>query len=550
MQLDLRQVPGTSALLRDYVHAFSRLGPFYAANPQDAEAYRAQATRLDSQAYARDEVCVALRAQAEWYGAPAEILQRIETLGGPRTLAVVTGQQTGLFGGPLFTLYKALTAVRLAERLQIDLGRPVVPLFWLASEDHDLAEVDHAHLPDRAGDLATVRHEAWGQPLGFMAANLRLGPGILDTLARARACLPETEFLAAWWSALSAAYAPGATLAEAFARWMTHLCGRLGLILVDGADPRLKPLAARILQQEMAEAPRASQTILETSQALAEAGYPAQIEARADGVNCFLLRDGGRHPLVREGGSFRLRDCGESIPVSELRRLAQEAPERLSPNVALRPIVQDTLFPTLAYVAGPGELAYFGQLKALYAAFRVPMPLIVPRASFTLLEPRVTQLLERFRLGLPDFSQESEQLASRIFRSQLPPDFEAAIASARTGVDEIFRGVGEIIATVDPTLRATVGQTAGHIKGHIEQLEKKAVQAVKRREAETRQQLHRVRQALMPGGKPQERIFSALPFLAKYGPSFLDTVRQNLDGPGWAHTLVSLSASIRSREGG
>lgn len=546
MHMDLRNLPGTSPLLRDYVHAFSRLAPFYAANPQEDDAYRVQAARLDAQTYARDTVCAILRKQAEGYGAPGEVLRHIETLGNPRAVAVITGQQTGLFGGPLFTLYKALTAVRLAERLQADLGRPVVPLFWLASEDHDLAEVDHAHFPDRGGEPVIIRHEAWGQPLGFMAANLRLGPGIADTLARARACLPETEFLAALWSALTAAYAPEATLGEAFARWMAHLCGRLGLILVDGADPRLKPLAARIFQQEMAEAPRSSRLILEVSKALGAAGYPAQIEARPDGVNCFLLRD-GRHPLVRDGGSFRLRDCGEAVPVPELRRLAQEAPERFSPNVALRPIVQDTLFPTLAYVAGPGELAYFGQLKELYEAFRVPMPLIVPRAGFTLLEPRVAQLLERFRLGLPDFAQEPEQLASRLFRSQLPPDFEAAIARARTGVDEIFREVGEIIATVDPTLRATVGQTAGHIKGHLEQLEKKAVQAIKRREAETRQQLHRVRQALMPGGKPQERVFSVLPFLAKYGPSFVDVVRRNLDGPGWAHHLVTLSADARPR---
>ena len=549
MHMDLRELPGTSPLLRDYVHAYSRLAPFYAGNPQETDAYRVQAARLDSQDYARDEVCAALRAQAEQNGAPAESLRHIETLGGPRTLAVLTGQQTGLFGGPLFTLYKALTAVQLAERLQADLDRPVVPLFWLASEDHDVAEVDHAHFLDRAGELVTVRHEAWGQPLGFMAANMRLGPGIADTLARARACLPETEFLAPLWSAITAAYAPEATLAEAFARWMTRLCGRLGLILVDGADPRLKPLAARIFQQEMAEAPRASRIILETSQTLVGAGYPAQIDARADGVNCFLLQV-GRHPLVREDGGFRLRDSGEAVPAAELQRLAQEAPEQFSPNVALRPIVQDTLFPTIAYVAGPGELAYFGQLKALYEAFRVPMPLIVPRASFTLLEPRVTQLMERFRLGLPDFSQESEQLASRIFRSQLPPDLESAIAKARAGVDEIFRGVGESIAAVDPTLRATAGQTAGHIKGHLEQLERKAVQAVKRREAETRQQLHRVRQALMPGGKPQERILSALPFLAKYGPSLVDVVRQNLDGPGWAHTIVPLSAGTRSPDAG
>jgi bacillithiol biosynthesis cysteine-adding enzyme BshC len=547
--LDLTQLPSASLLLRDYAGRFDRLAPFFARNPHDPAAVREAATACDRQVYPRAALRAILADRNRRWGAPEAVLKNIATLEDPAACVVFSGQQTGLFGGPLFTLYKALTALKLADRLQADLGRPVVPLFWMASEDHDVAEVDHALFADRGGELVRVRHDSWAEPQGFMAANLRLGPGIADTLARARACLPETEFLPALSAALGEAYAPEATLGDAFARWMTHLLGRLGLVLVDGADPRLKPLAARIVQQELAEAPRSSRTILEASQALGEAGYPTQIEARPDGVNCFLLRE-GRHPLVRDGGSFRLRDTGKAIPVPELKRLAQEQPEQFSPNVALRPIVQDALFPTLAYVAGPGELAYFAQLAELYAAFRVPMPLILPRASFTLLEPRVAQLLDRFRLELPDFSQEPEQLASRLFRAQLPPDLEAIMRKAREGVDAIFEEVGAAIAAVDPTLRATVGQTAGHLKGHLEQLEKKAVQAVKRREAETRQQLHRVRQALMPGGKPQERVFTTLPFLAKYGPALVDVVRRNLDGPGWSHTLLPLTADGRPRPGG
>jgi bacillithiol biosynthesis cysteine-adding enzyme BshC len=268
-------------------------------------------------------------------------------------------------------------------------------------------------------------------------------------------------------------------------------------------------------------------------------GYAAQIDARPDGVNCFVLWN-GRRSLVRDADGLRLRDSGKDIPASELRRLAREQPELLSPNVALRPVVQDYLLPTIAYVAGPGELAYFAQLRPLYEAFEVPMPLVIPRASFTLLEPRIARLLARFRLGLPDLTLEPEQLASRVLRAQLPPDFEATLAKAREGVDEIFRGVGEAVAAVDPTLKATVGQTSGHIQGHLDQLERKAVQALKRREAETRQQVQRVREALMPGGKPQERVFPALAFLAKFGPGLIQTLLGAIDGPGWDHQLITL----------
>ena len=537
--LDFQTLPGISPLFRDYLGRFERLAPFFAHDPRDPAAYRRQADACAGRAYPRAAVGAALAAQNRRFGAPEAVLKNIALLERPDCVVVCTGQQTGLFGGPLFTLYKACTALALATRLHADLGRPVVPLFWMASEDHDVAEADHVLLLDRTGALVTVRHQAWDSPDGFMPANLRLGPGIADTLARARACLPETEFLPEMWRALNEAYAPGVTLSEAFGRWMTHLLGRSGLVLVDGADPALKTPAAASFRQEIAEAPRASRCILAASEALRAAGYPAQIEARPDGVCCFLLQ-GGRRPLVKDGGAFRLRDSGEAIPAADLARLAQDSPERFSPNVALRPIVQDTLFPTLAYIAGPGELAYFAQLGGLYEAFGVPMPLILPRASFTLLEPRMAALLERFHLGLPDLSREPEQLASALFRAQLPPDLERTLAQARQRVDEIFREVGDAIAAVDPTLRATVGQTAGHLKGHLEQLEKKAVQAVKRRETETRQQLTRLRQALMPAGKPQERVFPSLPFLARYGPSLLDLVRRHLDGPGWTHGVIRL----------
>jgi bacillithiol biosynthesis cysteine-adding enzyme BshC len=368
---------------------------------------------------------------------------------------------------------------------------------------------------------------------------LRLGPDIAALLEEVRTLLPATEFTPWLADTLGRSFAPGRTLADAFAGWVMALLGEDGLVLVNPADPRLKRLAAGVFRQELADAPRSALRILAVSEQLRARGYPAQIETRPDAVNCFLLSE-GRHALVREPGGFRLRDTGDLMAAAELQRLAEEAPERFSPNVALRPVVQDTLLPTVAYVAGPGELAYFAQLRPVYEHFGVPMPLLVPRAFLSLVEPRVLQLMERFHLGLPELALEPEQLSSRVLRTLLPPDVEVTLAKARDAVGEIFRGVGEAVAAVDPTLRATAGQTAGHIRGHLDQLERKAVQALKRREADTRQQVLRLCQALMPGGRPQERVVPALPYLARYGPSLLDTLRQSIDGPGWEHQLVSL----------
>ena len=537
--LDVREVPGSSSLIREYVHDFGRLSPYYARNPRLDSEYATLAGLCGERDYRRADLRAALLAQQTAWSAPAAVRARIEELCRPEGLAVCTGQQTGLFGGPLFTVYKALTAIAWAENLQQCLRRPVVPLFWMASEDHDVAEADHVHVVDRSGNLVQVRHGAWQTPDGFMPANLQLGPAIGETLERLRTLLPATEFSDAVYEGLAQAYAPEHTLSHAFAHWMTHLLGETGLVLVDGADPNLKRLAAGVFRRELEEAPRTSGAILDVSQSLRAAGYPVQIEARPDGVNCFLLQR-GRRALVRDAAGFRLRDTGEAIPVASLSRMAEESPEQFSPNVALRPVVQDTLFPTLAYVAGPGELAYFAQLRPVYAAFGVPMPVILPRATVSLLEPRIAQLLARFRLGLPDLTAEPEQLASRILRAQLPPDLGVTLAAARESVDEIFRRIGEAVAAVDPTLKATAGQTSGHIKGHLDQLEKKAVQALKRREADTRQQLQRVRDALMPGGKLQERVYPLVPYLAKYGFGLVRTLREQIAGPGWAHQLVPI----------
>jgi bacillithiol biosynthesis cysteine-adding enzyme BshC len=539
-RLDIREMPGCSPLVRDYVHHFDRVSSFFAQNPHASGTYAAQAEICAQREYRRAELRAALLTQQAAWGAPPIARQRIDELCTPRGLAVITGQQTGLFGGPLFTLYKALTVVALAAELERALDRPVVPLFWMASEDHDVAEADHVQMLDRSGTLVQIRHTAWGEPPGgFMPANLRLGPAIHDTLTRVGELLPATEFTDALRDALAQAYTPERTLAEAFACWMTALLGETGLVLVDAADPGMKRLAAGIFRREVEEAPGTSVAIVEVSRALRAQGYPTQIEARPDGVNCFLLAE-GRRALVRDPTGFRLRDTGETIAPASLLRMVQDSPERFSPNVALRPVVQDALFPTLAYVAGPGELAYFAQLRPVYAAFGVPMPAIVPRASLSLLDPRVAQLLDRFHLPLQDLTAEPEQLASRLLRAHLPPDLGATLAAARQGVEEIFRRLGEAVAAVDPTLQATAGQTGGHIKGHLDQLEKKAVQALKRREADTRQQIQRLRDALMPGGKLQERVYPVLPFLAKYGPALLTALRACIDAPGWEHRLVTI----------
>jgi len=538
------ELPGSNRLFLDYIERFDRVREFYRWDPRDGAAPPALAAALAARAYPRAELARILAEQNARWGAGPAALRNAERLAEPAALAVLTGQQTGLFGGPAFTLYKAATAAGAAAAYEAQLGRPVVPVFWMLSEDHDLPEADHVTLLD-AGHRPTIvrlsipegrgaRPPGQGG-VGFMPANLTLGPAIAQALSEATALLPDTEFKGNVLDELARCYAPGETLASAFARWMARLVREWGVVLLDAADPRLKALARPVLEGELERAPATSRAILEVSARLEGCGYRPQVVLREDGANVFWL-DGGRWPIRRAAGGLCVQRGGDLVP------LAPEAvgPAALSPNVALRPVVQDALLPTLAYIGGPAELAYFAQLGPAYAAFGVPMPLILPRASFTLVEPRSLDLLARHNLTLSDLRGEAETLVSSILRQDRAAAFEARLAEAQAALARTFKEVEGLVAEIDPTLKGPAAQAAGQARRQLEGLGKKVIQALKRRDDGLRAQVHRLREHLMPGGRPQERVLCLLPFLVKHGWGLLAAIRAAAATPGWTHRLLRL----------
>ncbi len=528
------ELPGANRLFLDYAAHFDRVREYYGQNPHDPAAPAAQAAALDARTYPRAAISETLAEQnAGWDAGPAT-QRNIARLADPRALAVVTGQQTGLFGGPCFTLYKAATAVGVAAALERQLGRPVVPLFWMASEDHDLPEADHVNLLD-AGHRPTMVRLGRGEGAGFMPANLALGPDVQRAMTEVTALLPRTEFTDDLLAALGRCYAPAETLASAFARWLAHLTPDWGLVLIDPADPRLKALAGPVLLGELRRAPATSQAIREVSGRLEARGYPAQIAVRADGANLFLLA-GGRWPLRRTAQGLVVLREGQPA------RLDQEPadPPALSPNVALRPVVQDSLVPSIAYIGGPAEVAYYAQLGLVYAAFGVPMPILLPRASLTLVEGRIGDLMARYALSLPQLRAEPEALVSAILRQDQAAAFEARMAEAKGAVARSFKEVEALVGEIDPTLKGPAAQAAGHAAHQLDGIQKKAIQALKRRHEDLRAHVRRVREHLMPGGRPQERVLCLLPFLARHGRDLSEAIRTQAADPGWNHRLVRL----------
>lgn len=512
---------GASALFRATVAGDPGALRLYRHDPASADA-RAEAARLAAaHAAHRDAVADVLAEQNAAWGATDEVLAQVEALRDPEAVAVVTGQQLGLFAGPLYTPYKALSAVRLAERLAEETGRPVVPVFWLADEDHDFAEIRRA-LFSRGPDVFTAtyddgqRPDANRGPVGRMVLDAEAVGAAFDAM---EAALPAGPHRAEAIALARETYVPGRTMRDAFALLLRRLVP--DVVLMSADDARLKRLAAPLLARELAEWPDTLARLEARSTDLAAAGFHAQIAPTA--VNLFWIADDGRRLALDpvEAGAFEVRGEGVRFTRGDLlARLAAE-PERFSPNVVLRPLVQDTLLPTAAYVAGPGEAAYFAQLEPAYEAFGVPMPVIEPRLSLTLVEPGVAKTLDRYGLDVPDLKGDLAALWRRLALDVSPLDLGAAFAEAGEGVDAIAARLGAVVPAVDASLDLALGAALTRMRDALDRLETKTVRVEKRHHDVIRERLERAAAALWPGGNLQERALSPLQVVALHGADAL-----------------------------
>ncbi len=532
--LDYRKL-SYKPLFLDYLHRYSALSEFFPGDPFESESWTKIARELDAVAHPRAAVSRELLELNRDLGADEAALSTIDALG-KGALAIVTGQQVGILGGPLYTLYKALSAVRVARNASALLERPVVPLFWMDTDDQDFDEVRHAHLIGASGELVSVHYETDGVESRIPVGGRRLGPAIEKVLDDASRALPDSEFKAELLQALEV-YAPGRTLAQAFGGFLLCLTRGTGLAIVDPSSPALKRLAVDLFRRELRRGQESRERVRETTRKLVAAGYHAQASPADSQLNLSYARP-ERHPIGVDGPALRLAPEGEAQSIEEVERLLTEEPQAFSPNVLLRPVYQDTLLPTLAYIAGPSELAYFAQLRGLYDHFGVTMPLVAPRASFTVVERPQARFLERYEVDLTRLNSDDESLLNEILRRHSPPRLEEDLTRAQTCLQEITSALERDLAEVDPTLVPTVASTRGKLFHHLKELEGKALRAVKRKNETVRGQFLATRTALFPGFEMQERKLSPLVFFSKYGWHFARMVEEGADPAVKAHLLL------------
>ncbi len=538
--LPFTQIPHTTRLFTDYLAYFPSVQPFYPHSPYFAEWSKAQAAALQYDPSRRERVSSILQRQnASWGASP----QTLANLGRLRqgAAAVVTGQQVGLFGGPMFSIYKALTAVKLAEEATAR-GIDSVPVFWLATSDHDLAEVNHVTLPGTDGllrTLTTPSHAVAGAPV----SDVRLGEEIVPVLEEVTSLLGDSEAS----QFLRESYRPGGTLGTAFARFCARLFGPWGVILLDASDAELHRVAAPIYRAAVERAEELDVALLARGQALESAGYHQQVKVTASSVLLFALREGARTAIHRRDGSKKAAEFvigaepgAERLSSAELLDRIASAPESFSPNVLLRPIVQDYLLPTLAYTGGAAEAAYFAQVGAVYEMMLGRVTPIVPRFSATLVEPKVQRWLGQYGIEVPDAFQGLEALRQTLASRTLPAGLQAAFERANKSVEESFSGLKEALAKLDPTLVDASQTGASKVLYQLERLRERSMAAELRRSEVVGRHAEALSQALYPSGALQERGVAGVYFVARYGTELLRSLHDSMRTDCHDHQILEL----------
>ena len=524
--VEIRRFPWIKRLAVDYAFDYARVAEFFAGNPADPAAWRDAIARSQHHPRDRDAIADIVVAQQRKRGAPPDALAATARLREPSSVAVVTGQQAGLFGGPLFTLLKAVTAVRLAERTSAEYRVPTVAVFWIDAEDHDWNEVQACGVLNAELELVRV---ALGQLPGAgdgPVAHVRLDNSIEDAVALLAATLPATEFTPGLLDALRAAYTPGAGMVDAFGRWLETWLGPRGLVVFDSSDPAAKPLVSGLFARELQHAGRTSRLAAAAGARLTTLGYHAQVEPQEDQAALFHI-DGTR-------ANIPAADAASMLP----RVTAQ--PSAFSPNVLLRPLVQDTLFPTACYVAGPNELAYLAQLRGVYDAFGVPMPLMQHRASATLLDSNAMRMLVRNELPLEALRAQDESALNALLKAHMPAAVDSSLHEANRALTERMDALARAAAQVDATLEAASRSTLGRMQDDLKKLEGKIVQAAKRKDDTLRRQFKHAQSQAFPGGHPQEREIGFVYFLNKSGAGLVDRLIEELPLDQGQHWVVTI----------
>jgi bacillithiol biosynthesis cysteine-adding enzyme BshC len=528
--LPFSQIPHTTKLFADFLSEHATVQPFYPRSPFFNQWMKDEVTAIRYDPARRERVAAVLLRQNESWGASAKTLDNIRRLrAGAAT--VVTGQQVGLFGGPLFSIFKALTAVKLAD--VASQGRiECVPVFWLATEDHDLEEVSHISLPGPDASLQRIASATQSLP-NAPVGTIKFGDEINAAVDAAAALLGDSEAI----SSLRGCYRPGETFGTSFARLFAQWFAEWGVILLDASDPELHRIAEPIYRSALERSAELEEALHNRGRELEAAGYHEQVKVTNSSSLLFCLHDGARVAVHRQGSDFVIDQ--ERVSRADLLTRLAAAPQDFSGNVLLRPVVQDYLLPTLAYTGGSAEVAYFAQAAVVYQALLGRITPVVPRFSATLIEPKPQTLLERYSLAFSDLlgpEPVREKLAAHALSKDLQSAFERAQASTRQSLADIRRSLERL----DKTLVDAANNAESKMLHQLESLQGRAARAELLHSEILDRKAAFLSNALYPNKVLQEREIAGIYFLARYGAELVRNLYDSIHPDCVDHQLISL----------
>ncbi len=541
MFINFSDIPGHHNLFLDYVYEFHNVKGFYSTDFRNKDSYadhfRAVTKEQNPLLFKLPELILEQYTSNQ----PSSKTQKnIALLKEPKSLAVFTGQQLGILGGPLYTIYKTITTIKLAQYLNERFDEfNFVPVFWLEGDDHDFDEVNSITIINEENNLVKLTYED-SLPEGEFRGSvgeLTFTSGINTLLDELQKNLRKTEFTDALISELRGIYQEGKTFKESFRQLIFNYFDQYGLIIFDPQQNEIKKLLKPIFLEELLNYRLHSEKLILRSAALEET-YHAQVKVRP--INLFMNYENGRYAIEPVDEYFRLKHKRVKFTQEELLKFISDSPEIFSPNVILRPICQDYLFPTAFYVGGPSEISYFSQVLPLYEDFQIPQPIIYPRSAATLIEKGVQTVFDKYQLTLNDFFLNADKIAEKVISRLSEKNFDTDFAAAQAEIENVIEGLKQNLLSLDKTIYDAADRYKQKIISTLMELKGKTNDAQKRKYETTLRQTTKTSLAVFPNANLQERELNYFYFANKYGKDFIKLLFEELAINKFEHQVINL----------
>ncbi|MCB0742884.1 MAG: bacillithiol biosynthesis cysteine-adding enzyme BshC [Ignavibacteriae bacterium] len=538
MLIDFAKIPGSAQLFLDYVNDFEKVKNYYNINFRDEDSYKDVFEKIQNPN--GSAIAEIIKNQYKDFNYSDKTKSNIELLKKENTIAVFTGQQLGLMGGPLYTIYKIFTTIKLTEHLINNFKEfNFVPVFWMAGDDHDFEEIANVNIVNNENEIEKIIYSDGKEPDENRGSvgNLKFEESINDFYLKIESTIRQTDFSKDFLKLTNHVLNPKLTLAESFFKLIFQIFDDTGLIIFNPQDKDVKKLLIPIFKKELLDFKTHTKDVLLASADLDE-NYHSQVKVKP--INIFLSDETGRHLIEPVDDEYRLKGKRKRITKEDMLKMLEEKPECFSANVLLRPICEDYLFPTGFYIAGPGEVSYYAQAIPLYKHFDLQHPFVFPRASATILESNIAKILMKYNLSTSQFFKPLQELKDEVLNSVSENSVESIFNSATSQLDETFAQLANSLEAFDKTLSNSTKNSAEKIIHQLEILKTKSLKAQEVKFDATVRQITKARNSVYPNDNLQERELCIINFVNKYGFDFFDWLYNELDIHEFKHQILEL----------